>query len=210
MQKRKGLSAYGLFELGKYKFNLVNGLLLGFAFAPLSDMITVWLQWNEFSLAPSLLQIIIQTMIFAAGTLLPSLAEDILTRAYLFAHRPQRLNKNLFALVPALAFVLNHIFRLPHTDVMVYLFILGSLLAWCLDYTRSLWLTFGIHWRSNIAYQFFAKCHYSKTIKEIGYDNFLLAASYLIGWAIIFILYKLQFFKIAHDTAAIKTERSRE
>ena len=50
MQKRKGLSAYGLFELGKYKFNLANGLLLGFAFAALSNMITVWQQWNEFSL----------------------------------------------------------------------------------------------------------------------------------------------------------------
>ena len=82
--KTKRLSAYGLFELGKYKFNLANGLLLGFAFAALSNTITVWLQWNEFSLAPSLLQIIIQTMIFAAGIFLSSLAEDILTRAYLF------------------------------------------------------------------------------------------------------------------------------
>ena len=69
MQKQKGFAAYGLFELGKYRFNLVQGLLLGFAFAALSNMMTIWLQWNELSLASSLLQIIIQTLIFAAGTL---------------------------------------------------------------------------------------------------------------------------------------------
>jgi uncharacterized protein len=125
---------FGLFKLGKYKFNLVKGLLLGFAFAALANMITVWLQWNELSSALSLSQIITQTLIFAAGILLPSLAEDILTRAYLFANWPQRWNKNLFVLISAFAFVLNRIYRLTHIDVMTYIFILGLMLAWCRVY----------------------------------------------------------------------------
>jgi membrane protease YdiL (CAAX protease family) len=92
---------------------------------------------------------------------------------------------------------------------MVYIFTLGLLLAWCLVYTRSLWLTFGIHWGSNIAYQFFANVVTLKTIKETGYDNYVLAASYLIGWGIVFVLYKLQFFKVAQEVA-MKTESMSE
>jgi hypothetical protein len=39
IQKGKGFNAYGLFNLGKYKFNLLKGLLLGFVFSALANLI---------------------------------------------------------------------------------------------------------------------------------------------------------------------------
>ena len=145
---------------------------------------------------------------FALGTLLPSLAEDILTRGYLFAHRNKKGSNMLFVFISALVFTLNHIFRLTHADVMIYIFILGLLLAWCLVYTRSLWLTLGIHWGTNIAYQFFTNVVPLKAVKETGYGNYLLAACYFIGWLIVILLFKLRIFNVADKTVAIKTERT--
>ena len=197
IQKGEGFDAYGLFNLGGYKFNLLKGLLLGFVFSALANLISVWLNWNTLSMSFSLGQVMMQTLIFALGTLLPSLAEDILTRGYLFAHLQNKLGRALFIFISALVFTLNHIFRLSHPDVMVYIFMLGLLLAWCLVYTRSLWLTLGVHWGTNIAYQFFTNIISLKTVKETGYDNYLLAACFFVGWIIVVLLYKAGFFKFS-------------
>lgn len=200
IQKRNGFTAYGLFPPGAYKFNLIKGIVLGFSFAALANLITVWLNWNTLSIKFSGYEIISQTLVFAIGTLLPSLAEDILTRGYLFAYWPEKWNRNIFVIVSAFIFSLNHIFRLTHADVMIYIFVLGLLLAWCLIYTRSLWLTLGIHWGSNIAYQFFTNVVELKTVRETGYDNYLLAACYFIGWIVVIILFKSGFFRIAESS----------
>lgn len=210
IQKREGFTAYGLFQFGKYKFNLAKGLLLGFAFSAIANLISVWLNWNAISTNLPFTQTITQTLIFTIGTLLPSLAEDILIRGYLFAHLSNRLNKNLFVFISAILFTLNHIFRLTHVDVMMYIFILGLVLAFCLAYTRSLWLTLGIHWGTNIAYQFFANIVPLKTVKETGLDNYLLAGCYSIGLIMVIALYKLNVFKIADPTDAMKTKSTSE
>jgi membrane protease YdiL (CAAX protease family) len=80
---------------------------------------------------------------------------------------------------------------------MIYIFILGLVLAWCLIYTGSLWLTLGIHWGTNVAYQFFTNVITVRTVRETGLDNYILAGSYLLAWAAIVVLYKLRTFKIA-------------
>jgi hypothetical protein len=196
-QKHGGFAGYGLFHLGKYKFNVVSGILLGFGFAALANLMTLWLRWNTMSSHLSFTQVIGQTFIFAIGTLLPSLAEDILTRGYLFAHWNKKGSRGWFICVSALVFALNHIFRLTHPDVMIYIFILGLVLAWCLIYTGSLWLTLGIHWGTNVAYQFFTNVITVRTVRETGLDNYILAGSYLLAWAAIVVLYKLRTFKIA-------------
>ena len=196
-QKGEGFSAFGLFKFKEYKSNLFKGLLIGIAFSVLANLISVWLNWNRISIDISLKTIIIQTLVFAIGTLLPSLAEDILTRGYLFAHWKNRKSNLLFVFISALLFTLNHIFRLTHVDVMIYIFILSIVLAWCLIYTGSLWLTLGIHWGTNIAYQFFANVITLKTLKETGLDNYLLAACYLLALIVVMILYRIKFFKVS-------------
>ncbi|MBK6634902.1 MAG: CPBP family intramembrane metalloprotease [Chitinophagaceae bacterium] len=86
-------------------------------------------------------------------TAIPSIAEDILTRGYLYGHL--KFMKPLgWILLSAIIYVLNHIWRLNDgLPVLTYLFILGIVLAFAVWLTKSLWLAFGIHWGANIAFE---------------------------------------------------------
>ncbi len=194
-QKGRGLSQYGLFAFRKYWTNLIKGLFLGLFIAGLSNVIPILLHWSTIAINIQWYNLIFQTFIFALGTLLPSLAEDILTRGYLFAHWTFNWDKKWLIPFSATVYVLNHIFRLNRPDVMLYLFILGILLIWCLITTHSLWLTLGVHWGSNIAYQFFTNIVSVKTFNETGLENYILAGCYILGFIIVYLLFKLGFFK---------------
>lgn len=86
-----------------------------------------------------------------AGTLLPSLAEDILTRAFVMRAMGY---KPLVLLVSAGVYVLNHTYRLgAGPEVICYLLVTGLVLAWPLFVTRSLWFTLGLHWGINTFYR---------------------------------------------------------
>lgn len=193
---RNGFRIYGLFAVGKHGGNLVKGLLLGILIPLVANLIPVWLGWSRFSLQINRMQLIPQILLFALGTLLPSLAEDILTRGYLRAFWPERWNLLWLVPVSAVVYVLNHIFRLGKPDVMLYLFVLGWLLMWSYYKTGTLWLTLGLHWGANITYQFFANLVENTPIRETGLENYLLAASYLVGFILVFILVRLNFFSL--------------
>jgi uncharacterized protein len=198
--KRKfenGFRTYGLFAFSKHWINLAKGLLIGICITILANLVPVWLHWSKISIQWYWQQILFQSLLFAIGTLLPSLAEDILTRGYIMSYRPGKWNVYLLILFSAGLYVLNHIFRLNKPDVMVYLFVMGLLLMWAFVATRSLWLTLGIHWGSNIAYQFFANAVSFETIKDTGMENYVLAACYVLGFALVFLLYKRGFFTLA-------------
>lgn len=198
---KNGYKTYGLFAFGKHWRNLAEGLVIGVSITILANMVPVWLLWNKISIHLDWEQILFQSLLFSIGTFLPSLAEDILTRGYLMAYWPEKWDRKLLILFSAGVYVLNHIFRLNKPDVMLYLFLLGLLLMWAFVATRSLWLTLGIHWGGNIAYQFYANAVSYETIKETGMENYVLAACYAIGFILVFLLFKLRFFSI---------ERSRE
>lgn len=198
--KRKfenGFRTYGLFDFSKHWGNLAKGLLIGICITILSNLIPVWLHWNKISIQWDWQQLLLQSVLFAIGTLLPSLAEDILTRGYIMAYWPGKWNVNLLILFSAGVYVLNHIFRLNKPDVMLYLFVLGFVLMWAFVATRSLWLTLGIHWGSNTAYQFFANAASFETIKDTGMENYVLTACCVLGFALVFLLYKRGFFTLA-------------
>ena len=188
-----GLKLYGLFSFRQQWRNLTKGLLIGMLIAVLANLIPVGLGWNEISVRMNWPQLILQVLLIAIGTLLPSLAEDILTRGYLRAFWPKRWK--LYGLIPvsALVYVLNHISRIGKPDVMLYLFILGLLLMWSYYQTGTLWLTLGIHWGSNIAYQFFANLVSTHSIRETGLENYILAGCYLLGFLLVFLLSRLRF-----------------
>lgn len=198
---RNGFRTYGLFAFRKYWSNLATGLLIGICITILANLVPVWLHWNKISIHWEWQQILLQSVLFAIGTLLPSLAEDILTRGYVMAYWPGKWNVNLLILFSAGVYVLNHIFRLTKPDVMLYLFVLGLLLMWAFVATRSLWLTLGIHWGSNIAYQFFANVVSFEAIKVTGMENYVLAASYALGFMLVFLLFKRGVFTLASKTA---------
>jgi len=198
IQVGTGLQAYGLFSFRKYSKNLAIGLLIGFALFFSSSLFTVALNWNQLSIHISWFNLSIQVLLFSAGTLLPSLAEDLLTRGYLFAHWPDNWPKSILILLSAVIYVLNHIFRLNRPDVMLYLFVLGILLMWCLIITRSLWLTLGLHWGTNIGYQILSRILTVNSLKETGWDNYILAITYFAGILLVALLYKVNTFRHAN------------
>lgn len=191
--------AYGLVAFKQHRGNLIKGLCIGIGIVIFANLLPVWLHWNMISLQVNWYQLLLQTLLFAVGTLMPSLAEDILTRAYLRTYWPQRMNLNWLIPVSAAIYVLNHIFRLGKPDVMLYLFILGLLLIWALVKTGTLWLTFGIHWGGNITYQFFTNLVDVKSLHETGLENYLLAGCYLLGFAVVFLLARLGAFSLVTD-----------
>lgn len=193
---RNGLKLYGLFSFGQQWTNLIKGLLIGMLIAILANLIPVGLGWNEISVRMDWPQLILQILLIAIGTLLPSLAEDILTRGYLRAFWPEKWKLYWLTPVSAMVYVLNHISRIGKPDVMLYLFILGLLLMWGYYQTGTLWLTLGIHWGGNIAYQFFANLVSTHSIRETGLGNYILAGCYLLGFLLVFLLSRFRFFSL--------------
>lgn len=189
-----GFIIYGLHSLRKNRGNLAQGLLIGILVAAIANLIPVWLHWSEISIHVNWSQILLLPLLFAAGTYLPSLAEDILTRGYLRIFWPESLNLNWLIPLSAAVYMLNHIFRLGKPDVMLYLFVLGFLLMWCYVKTGTLWLTLGIHWGSNIAYQFFSNLIILKSIKETSMENYVLAGCYALGLLLVILLQKMNLF----------------
>lgn len=95
-----------------------------------------------------------ELLVFAAGTFLPSLAEDVLTRGYLFVIWPRSYPRSVFVIFSALVYLLNHIYALSSGSLLIiYLFITGVSLAIPIVITRSIWYTLGLHWACNIIYR---------------------------------------------------------
>ena len=198
---QNGFRIYGFYSFRKNWGNLIQGLIIGIFLAASANLLPVLLGWTRLSLHLNWGQILLQSLIFSIGTLLPSLAEDILTRGYLRAFWPETRNMKWLILISAAVYVLNHIFRLTKPDVMLYLFILGYLLMWCYVKTGTLWLTLGIHWGSNIAYQCFTNLVSFNPIKETGMENYILAASYSLGILLVLLLQKMNLFTLEADNA---------
>lgn len=177
----KGLGVYGLNMHTGWWGNLLKGLLVGAAFFALSAWLSVLFGFDAFESMESLPVILKQLPLILLMTVFPSIAEDILTRGYLYAHLKDRMQGKTFILVSAVLYVLNHIWRLgDHPSVLVYLFILGLALAYALWFTRSLWLTFGIHWGSNIAFETNGSLIKTNTVATSHQSTWVLAACFLL------------------------------
>jgi membrane protease YdiL (CAAX protease family) len=109
---------------------------------------------EQLAAVPAAAVVVRQSLVFSLGTFLPSLAEDILTRGYLFRHLEQRTSRRVFVLLSPAIYVLNHIYALSSGPTqLTYLFVIGLMLAVPLLVTRNLWYTVGAHWAGNIIYR---------------------------------------------------------
>ena len=86
-------------------------------------------------------------------TFVPSIAEDILTRGYLWrAIRPRWPAAWVFVLASSALYVANHVFRLGGgLSGLIMLFCFGLAYATAVVRTGSLWLAVGLHWGWNLA-----------------------------------------------------------
>jgi membrane protease YdiL (CAAX protease family) len=194
-QGLKGLGGWGLAIQPSFFKKLFTGLVTGIFFFCSSIAIGLFIGTGRFTAIPSIEAIIKDLPMILLITGFPSVAEDILTRGYLYAHGKERMNAVVWIFLSALVYVLNHIWRLNEDPaVLIYLFILGLGLALAVWRTGNLWMAFGIHWGANLSFQ------YSSSIFKIedhgnSYENtWLLALSYLLmlGCLLVFLKSKKQ------------------
>lgn len=188
LQGWNGLGAYGLGFKPYWAFNLVKGLCIGLLGFSVSFQLSILLGYDKIILFPSLEVIVKNIPILLLVTSIPSIAEDILTRGYLFGHLGNKMNKVSWILMSAIVFVLNHIWRLNDgAAVLAYLFFLGLLLAYTVWKTKSLWLAFGIHWGSNMAFESINSLFKTKSLVSDKASTWILAAV----WGFLFIAFSL-------------------
>jgi uncharacterized protein len=153
LQGWKFLEGYGLALKGKWYPVLLGGLLAGMVSFSLSILLSVGLNFEELKNIQSFSFFLKSLPLTLVMTFFPSIAEDILTRGYLYGHL-KSLKPIIWILLSAVIYVLNHIWRLnDDISVLAYLFLLGLVLSFCVVIMKSLWLAFGIHWGANIAYE---------------------------------------------------------
>lgn len=153
LQGWKGLEGYGLSFQGKWYLVLASGLLIGFVAFVSSILISIGMQFEQIENIQSIQFFLESIPLTLLMTFFPSIAEDILTRGYLYGHL-KFLKPVLWVLLSSTIYVLNHIWRLNDgVPVLSYLFLLGIVLGVSVLAKKSLWLAFGIHWGANLAYE---------------------------------------------------------
>jgi membrane protease YdiL (CAAX protease family) len=153
LQGWKFLEGYGLPFTRKWYAFLVGGLLAGFVSFSLSIIISVGLKFEVLLNIQPFRFFLNSLHLTLVMTFFPSIAEDILTRGYLYGNL-KVIKPFSWILLSAAIYVLNHIWRLDDgLSVLSYLFLLGLVLSVCVVIAKSLWLALGVHWGANIAFE---------------------------------------------------------
>jgi hypothetical protein len=188
IQHLKGLEGYGLKLSGKSVMNTLSGCCIGVLFFGLAVYISVWMGFENIEKVEGITVIGKNLPMLLLMTAVPSLAEDILTRGYLFGHL-QSLKPVYWVLLSALVYVGNHIWRLNEgLDVLCYLFFFGIVLALAVQITQSLWLAFGIHWGANIAFESTHSFIQLHSVLKVNVSNWLLAAVWTFLSIVLFLV----------------------
>ncbi|MBS1627263.1 MAG: CPBP family intramembrane metalloprotease [Bacteroidetes bacterium] len=192
LQGWKWLEGYGIsFSYNKWYIILLTGLLIGSGAFIISIIESIIFNTQKIQSIESLYFFLMHLPLTLLMTFFPSIAEDILTRGYLYAYL-KNVKPLLWAFISAVIYVLNHIWRLnDDVSVLVYLFLLGLVLGISVCIKKSLWLAFGIHWGANIVYELSNMGLKQITINNHNLSNWLLA----MVWAIIFILLLINYRK---------------
>ena len=176
----KGLGGFGLMLHHGWIKNLLLGLATGIIFFLFSEWLSIRRGYEQLLSVKTSIAIIKLLPLTLLMTFFPSIAEDILTRGYLYGHLQKVLRPAVLVLLSAVFYVLNHIWRLGQgAPVLSYLFILGIALTLALIFTNSLWLTLGIHWGSNIAFEMVNASTTTNTLNQTM-SIWMLAASFAI------------------------------
>jgi uncharacterized protein len=155
LQGWKDLGGFGLGFKGGWLKQLLTGLALGCLCFGISFFVSVQAGFERITAIHLLPAVIKQLPLILLMTAVPSIAEDILTRGYVYAHVGRFMKPTAWVFLSSLIYVLNHIWRLNDgAAVLSYLFFLGLALAYAVVIGKSLWLAFGIHWGSNLAFEF--------------------------------------------------------
>ncbi len=188
IQGWKGLGGYGLGFTHRWVSNLSKGLLAGLFFFSLSIFVSMQLGYEKITEIKSFKNVINQLPMILLMTAIPSIAEDILTRGYMYAHL-KFMKPIWWILLSSIIYVLNHIWRLNDGPaVLMYLFILGVVLAFAVWIAKSLWLAFGIHWGANIAFESGNSIIHTESLVNHDGATWVLAISWVLLLVLLIIL----------------------
>ena len=135
----KGFAAWGLPFSKKIINNIFLGILLGLFLYSVPYFLFLFLGFEEIKYLPTFPEVFKEGWPFALGVLFTSFSEDILTRGLIFAHFNDKIKPLFLAMLSALIYLLNHIYRLDDgLDVIAYLFLLGILFIIPVLTTRNL------------------------------------------------------------------------
>lgn len=181
VQGWKGLEGFGLGLRTGWWRQLLKGLLLGLLFFGFAIVLSVSVGFERFQGFASFNVVVNQLPLLLLMTVFPSVAEDILTRGYLFGHLFAKMKPWGWVLLSAAVYVLNHIWRLTEDPaVLTYLFVFGVALAFTVWKTKSLWLAFGIHWGANIAFESTHSLAKTESIAAHYGSTWILAAVWML------------------------------
>ncbi|QWT20437.1 CPBP family intramembrane metalloprotease [Bacillus sp. NP157] len=119
-------------------------------------------------------------------TFVPSVAEDLLTRGFIYRATRLAWTPWLFVAVSAVVCLLNHVGRLGHgPGEWVMLLCFGLAYATAVVRTGSLWLAVGLHWGWNLANQLIDTV-LPYDIASPGWSPFLSGAAHLVMLGVLF------------------------
>ncbi|HVZ25227.1 MAG TPA: CPBP family intramembrane glutamic endopeptidase [Sediminibacterium sp.] len=154
LRLEKGLAAWGLPFNRKTFSQLGRGFMAGTLVYGSFFIACLLLNIESLVLVPAVSVLLPQVLLFGFGTFLASVAEDILTRSYLYRFLKDTIPSAGLVVLSAFVYVLNHIFRLHEgITIWTYLFIIGLFLMIALVRSGNLWITVGLHWSGNMVYQ---------------------------------------------------------
>ncbi len=184
LQGWKFLEGFGLSLTGNWHRLLFAGLLIGIASFTLSIILSVGFNFEKIESSETISFFLKSLPLISVMTFFPSIAEDILTRGYLYGHL-KFLKPTLWILLSAFIYVLNHIWRLNEgLPVLTYLFLLGLVLGFCTFTYQSLWLALGIHWGANIVFEL---SNQGLKLTDIGNQN---ASTWVLAsvWGLVLVI----------------------
>lgn len=149
--RRNGLGAWGLPFARSAWPRLLTGVVLGVVLYAVPFLVALAFGIEKVVKVPDGATMVKASLPFAFGVLFSSFSEDVLTRGVPYAHFQNRIKVPLLVLLSASVYVLNHVYRLGDgPDTLLYLFLLGVVYIIPVVFTRSLWLTGGMHWAGNV------------------------------------------------------------
>ena len=178
--RRNGLRAWGLPFTRAAWAPLLTGVALGVVLYAVPFGVALAFGIEKVVKVPDGATMVKASLPFAFGVLFSSFSEDVLTRGLPYAHFHKRMKVAGMVVLSATVYVLNHIYRLTDgPDTLLYLFLLGVVYMIPVVFTRSLWLTGGMHWAGNV---FFFVTHSVIQTEEAhpGFSYNYLFATWLV------------------------------
>lgn len=184
-----GLGAWGLPFRRKIVVFIMWGVIIGVFLYGIPFILSLLLGLERIVKIPDAYNILNVSLPFAIGVLFSSFSEDILTRGILYAELHSKVKPQWLAIISALVYLLNHIYRLTDgPESWSYIFMLGIVFIIPVLITKNLWLTGAMHWAGNVFFFVTHNAIQTEASQNTISPNYLFAISLLILTPLVYLV----------------------